>query len=193
MKTRILKIMAAGAGLSMLSGCIVLSVYPFYNARDLISDASVAGRWVNAGNTNEFWQFAAPGEKSYMLTTTDASNTNSFNAHLFQLKQYEFLDLLTTNRGEFELPLHLISMVSHTNDTMSLRFMDYGWLAGLLETNTAALRHIIVFSNPDDTNSDKMVYLTASTPDLQRFLLKHAGDTNAFSTGSAVELSRVAQ
>ena len=191
MKTKMLKLVAASAALSMLAGCIVLSVYPFYTAKDLISDPGLAGRWVKAGQTNEVWLFEASGGKSYLLTTTDEHNTNCFAAHLFQLKQFQFLDLLTTNRGEFEMPMHLIAKVARDGSNLSLPFMDYGWLASLLETNPAALRHIVVPEKSDDTNSGNMVYLTADTKDLQKFLLKHAGDTNAFSSDSSVSLKRV--
>jgi hypothetical protein len=190
MKTNFLKFVAAGVALSMLAGCIVLSVYPFYNAKDLTFDPALAGHWARTGRANEFWQFTASDKKSYVLTTTDETSTNCFTAHLFQLKQYQFLDLLTTNRSEFELPLHLISQVTRNDTNLSLHFLDYGWLSALLETNSTVLRHIVVPEKPDDTNGDKMMYLTAGTADLQKFLLKHVDDTNAFSSDSAVELQR---
>lgn len=193
MKKRILKLMAAGAVLSMVAGCIVLSVYPFYNDKDLVFDPALAGRWVRDRDTNEFWEFTGSGGKFYMLTTTDATDTNCFEAHLFQLKEYQFLDLLTTNRGEFEMPLHLISLVNRSDTNLSLQFLDYGWLTSLLKTNPAVLRHIVVPENPNDTNSDNMLYLTADTKDLQKFLLKHVADTNAFSSESTVELKQVSQ
>jgi hypothetical protein len=91
------------------------------------------------------------------------------------------------------LPLHLISKVSRNDANLSLHFMDYGWLAGFVETNPTVIRHIIVPHNPDDTNGDKMLYLTATTRELQKFLLKHAADANAFSSNSAIELHRAAQ
>lgn len=190
MKIKFLKFPAAGAILSVLAGCIVLSVYPFYTPKDLIFDPGLTGRWVKAASTNEFWQFADTGGKFYMLTTADNQDTNGFEAHLFRLKQYHFLDLLTTNRGEFQMPVHLISKVTRTDTNLSLQFLDYGWLTGLLETNPAVLRHIIVPEKPDDTNSGNMLYLTAETKDLQKFLLKHAEDPNAFNSNSAVELVR---
>ncbi|HUC85371.1 MAG TPA: hypothetical protein VL970_09285 [Candidatus Acidoferrales bacterium] len=190
MKMNILKLAAAVTGLSLMAGCIVLSVYPFYTKRDLLFDPALAGRWADARQSNAFWQFADLAEKSYLVTTTDEHDTNCFEAHLFQLKQYQFLDLLTTNRGEFEMPMHLISKVARADTNLSLQFMDFGWLAGLLETNPAVLRHIVVPTEPGNTNNN-MVYLTADTKDLQKFLLKHAEDTNAFNLSSAVELRRV--
>jgi hypothetical protein len=117
---------------------------------------------------------------------------------LFQLKQYQFLDLLITNRGEFQMPLHLITKVTRADTNLSLHFMDFGWLAALLQTNPAVLRHIVVpeagYTNDSldslDNGDNKMVYLTADTKDLQKFLLKHADDTNAFTPDSLVELKR---
>lgn len=189
MKTNPLALIAAAA-LSLLAGCVTLSVYPFYTPKDLIFDPALTGRWGDTSSTNKFWQFADADGKFYMLTSTDDQSTNVFEAHLFQLKQYQFFDLLTTNRdalSKFEMPVHLVSKVVHTDTNLSLQFLDYGWLASLLETNPAVLRHIVVPDQPGDTN-DNMFFLTAETKDLQKFLLKHANDTNAFNPSSAVEL-----
>jgi hypothetical protein len=193
MKTKIFKLVATTAALSLLAGCIVLSVYPFYTPRDLIFDPGLTGRWVEAKSTNTFWQFDGTGGKFYLLTITDDQSTNAFEANLFQLKQYRFLDLLTTNRDEFtrfEMPMHLVSRVEHNGTNLSLHFLDYGWLVGLLTNDPTALRHIVVPEEPGDTNGN-MLYLTADTKDLQKFLLKHAEDTNAFSSDSAEELKLV--
>jgi hypothetical protein len=190
MQTNLLKYLAAGSVLTLLAGCIVLSVYPFYTPKDLIFDPGLAGRWVKTSSTNEFWQFSDAGGKTYLVTTTDAQSTNGLEAHLFQLKQYQFLDLLTTNRDQFQMPVHLIAKAARNDASVSLHFLDYGWLAGLLETNPAVLRHLVVPEKPGDTN-DSMLFLTAETKDLQKFLLKHAEDTNAFNADSAVELQRV--
>lgn len=177
----------------MLSGCIVLSVYPFYTAKDLIFDSGLVGQWSKVNGNNEFWQFADAGGKFYRLTTTDDQSTNVLEAHLFQLKKYQFLDLITTNRDQFQMPMHLISKVSRNDDSMTLKFLDYGWLADLIDTNPAVLRHVVVPNNPDNTNDGNMVYLTADTKDLQKFLLSHAEDTNAFNANSTIELKRVSR
>jgi hypothetical protein len=92
--------------------------------------------------------------------------------------------------------MHLIAKVARADTNLSLHFMDFSWLAGLLRTNPAVLRHLVVPEAGDtnislDNGDNKMVYLTADTKDLQKFLLKHAGDTNAFNSDSAVELKRM--
>jgi hypothetical protein len=191
MKTNLLKFVAAGSALSLLAGCIVLSVYPFYTPKDLMVDPGLAGRWVKAKATNESWQFSDSGGKCYMLTTVDTESTNGLEAHLFRLKQYQFLDLLTTNRDQFQMPVHLIAKAKRTEDSLSLQFLDYDWLTGLLTTNPAVLSHLVVPEKPGDTNGG-MLFLTAETKELQKFLLKHAEDTNAFGADSVVELQRAA-
>ncbi|HXC34647.1 MAG TPA: hypothetical protein VNV43_02165 [Candidatus Acidoferrales bacterium] len=198
MKTKILKLVAAVAALSLLAGCAVLSVYPFYTPRDLIFDPGLAGRWVKTPSTNEVWQFDDVGGKFYLLTVADDQSTNVIEANLFQLKHYRFLDLLTTNRDEltrFEMPVHLICKVTRSGDTnLSLHFLDYGWLTSLLTTNPGVLRHIVVPEQPGASTNNgngNMFYLTAETGDLQEFLLEHVDDTNAFSSDSTVELKFV--
>ena len=205
MKVKILKLVAAGAVLSLLAGCLedwgypVGSAYPYYAPQDLIVDPVLAGRWAAEGTTNEFWHFTVAGKKSYLLGVEDASATNGveeapFEAHLFQLQQYHFLDLRTTNRVEYQLPVHLISKVNYSDTNLSVQFLDWGWLTRVLETNPAVLSHILVPDpeKPDSTN-DGMLLLTAPTADLQAFLLKHATDTNAFKDGSADKLRRISR
>jgi hypothetical protein len=191
MKLKLLKPLAACATLSLLAGCIVMSVYPFYNDQDLTADSGLAGQWVNSTSSNETWQFTSSSPKSYMLITVDSASTNTFSAHLFRLKNYQFMDFLTTNRDMYVMPMHLIAKAERNGTNLSMHFLDYGWLSGYLETNPATLRHIVVPANPDDSSSDKMMYLTAGTADLQKFLLKHADDTNAFNSDSDKELQRV--
>jgi hypothetical protein len=188
--SKILKFIGGCAALTMLAGCIVMSVYPFYNDQDLTADPGLAGQWANTTSTNETWQFTSSGPKSYTLTTIDSASTNTFSAHLFQLKKYQFMDFLTTNRDMYVMPMHLIAKAERNGTNLSMHFLDYGWLTGLLETNPAVLRHIVVPANPDDTNNDNMLYLTAGTSDLQKFLLKHAEDTNAFTADSDKELQK---
>jgi hypothetical protein len=49
-----------------------------------------------------------------------------------------------------------------------------------LEHNPEALRHTTSLGNPEDTNSAVLV-LTATTAELQKFIVKHLDDTNMFA------------
>ena len=166
----------------LIAGCVVMSVYPYYTVKDLTFDAGLSGRWAKPGATNEFWEFAPIRNKYYLVTTVDAQETNRFDGYLFQLKGRPFLDLCTTNRDGFnQLPLHLAVKVARSQDELQLAALNYEWLGKLLEANPATLRHIEVPEKPLETNSNKIIYLTADTRDLQKFLLKHQNNTNAFT------------
>lgn len=189
MKTRILPVLFIAAALCLVAGCIVSSVYPYYTPKDLTYDRHLEGTWCKGLATNETWSFGGRNGQFYILTTVDSQSTNNFEAHLFKLKQYEFLDLLTTNRDEFQMPVHILSRVTLEGAGLTLHFLDYGWVTGLLETNPAVLRHVILPAEAGNTN-DNMVFLTADTKELQKFLLKHIADTNAFSKDATMELRR---
>ncbi len=69
---------ALAATLALLTGCIVLSVYPFYTVKDLAYDPSMIGVWTNAQSNAEIWKFE-PGEtNSHALTYASVSETNSW-------------------------------------------------------------------------------------------------------------------
>lgn len=189
-KSALLKIVPIAAVLCLLAGCITLSVYPFYTPRDLIFDPNLTGHWVKVDAANESWQFDDVDGKFYLLTAIDDKSTNGLEAHLFRLKNYQFLDLLTTNRADYQMPVHLITRVVRHDSNLTLQFLDYGWLCNFIETNPAALRHVIVPQTSSDTNNGNMLYLTAETKDLQKFLLKHVEDTNVFGSGSEIDLKR---
>jgi hypothetical protein len=79
------QVAALTLGLGLLAGCVVMSVYPYYTLKDLTFDAGLAGRWAKPGTTNEFWEFTAVTDKSYLVTTADDHETNHFEGYLFQL------------------------------------------------------------------------------------------------------------
>ena len=189
MKTT-LKITTGLALMTLLAGCVVTSVYPFYTAKDVVFDPALVGAWAEAGSTNaanDHWRFARLNEQAYGLTTVENNKTNGYAAHRFRLKQHFFLDLCPTNRVEDALPLHYLVKIAKTGPKLQVKVLNFEWLAKILEKNPKALRHILVPNEPGNTNNNQLV-LTADTPELQNFILKHINDTNTF--GDATELTR---
>ena len=84
------------------------------------------------------------------------------------------------------MPLHYLVQIENTGSKLQVKVLNFEWLAKLLETNPKALRHILV-PEAGNTNNNQLV-LTADTPELQKFILKHINDTNTF--GDATELTR---
>lgn len=169
-----------------LTGCVVTSIYPYYTDKDLVFDPALVGDWVEAGATNasaEHATFERAGEKGYSVTTFTTTETNSSDAHLFRLKQQLFLDVCTTNRSLDYVPVHQVSKVTRTGPTMETANLNYDWLTKLLEKNPREIRHMVLRQKPADEKGGRIV-LTADTKELQRFILKHINNTNAWNKPS---------
>ena len=150
MKTTI-KIMTGLALMTLLAGCVVTSVYPFYTAKDVQFDPALVGTWAEAGSTNaanDHWRFDRLNQQAYWLTTVENNKTNRYETHRFRLKQHVFLDLCTTNRVEDQLPLHYLLKIENTGSKLQFKLLNFEWLAKLLEKNPKALRHILVPKSP---------------------------------------------
>ncbi|HEU5070746.1 MAG TPA: hypothetical protein VFV96_10100 [Verrucomicrobiae bacterium] len=167
-----------------LVGCVVTSVYPYYTAKDVVSDPALIGTWAEAGETNaaeKNWQFAAGPDQSYLLTVRDTAEKTGFTAHLFALPGRRYLDALPTKREDDFIPPHYLLAVSRLDGTaLELSLLSYGWLQELVKTNPAAIRHVWVDRDAQQPDSGKLV-LTADTAELQRFILQYRDDTNAFA------------
>ena len=179
-----LAVIAAG-GL-LLAGCVVTSVYPWYTAKDVVFEPALVGQWQGTEpgaktdiKADEFWEFEKMTDKAYRLTVAEKNGRKEFNAHLFKLGRRSFLDCLPRERPEDGLPLHYLLLVNKTTPTFEFTMLNYDWLTKLLEANPEALRHVIVPKKLDESGDGDLV-LTANTAELQRFLLKHVNDTNAF-------------
>lgn len=181
MKTKTL-IMAASAGL-LLSACIP-SVEPFFLDKDVVFDPTLLGEWQAKDTKNEpqHWKFERGKDKAYALTVTDDEGKQGhFTATLFELKQHQFLDLIAdecefaTNQvdlvGFSLIAGHLLVHVAQVEPDLKMAFCDYKWLDEYLKENPKALAH----RGGDD------IVLTATTRQLQRFVLKHVDGGELFS------------
>lgn len=167
-----------------LTACIP-SLNPFYTARDVVFDPALIGEWTSKdsgdqSDTPDRWTFERiAGEdndaQGYHLTVTDGEGKQGeFKATLFQLKDHRFLDLIpedceyATNQSDLVafamFPGHLLIHVKQIEPELKMAFSDFDWLAKHLEDHPKALVH---------HQEDERILLTASTKQLQRFVLKH--------------------
>ena len=181
MKTRNRITLATAAVL--LCSCIP-SVNPFYTDQDVVFDARLLGEWQEKDKSDnpDVWEFEGTTNKMYKLTITEKEGKQGrFNAHLFQLKQEYFLDLIpddchyATNQADLVAasmyPGHLLVRVPQLEPVLKLALFDFGWLEEFIKKNPKALAH--------HKEGDHMV-LTAGTRDLQKFVLKHLGEDELF-------------
>jgi hypothetical protein len=167
----------------LLCSCIP-SVNPFYTDQDVVFDTRLLGEWQEKDKSDnpDVWKFDGTTNKMYKLTITEKKGRQGrFNAHLFQLKQELFLDLIpddcnyATNQadlvGASMYPGHLLVRVPQLEPDLKLAFFDFGWLEELIKKNPKVLAH--------HKEGDHII-LTAGTHDLQKFVLNHLGEDELF-------------
>lgn len=169
-------LLAALGGLALLfSGCLVISVYPYYSEKDLTFEPGLLGSWTKIADQPEHWKFEKSDANGYQLTVSDNSNTNVMQAHLFKLQGQSFLDLFApdanTDVQPPPIPSHLLLRVTALSPNVKLAALDHGWLRDLLMKNPKALRHEI--PKTKDKPEDRPIVLTADTAELQAFLIKN--------------------
>jgi hypothetical protein len=183
--TSLLSILALGL---ILTGCVP-SLNPLYTEQDLVFDAALVGTW-KSDNDEETWTFKKDGEKSYELKHTDEKGQKAtFEAHLVKLDKHLFLDLLVTdltddaklnNLAHMAMaPCHLFFKVHQIGGGPRLSLLDADWISKHLESNPDALKH---------RKTENHLLLTADTKDLQRFIIEHADNEDAFDKEDALVL-----
>jgi hypothetical protein len=173
-----------------IAGCVP-SLEPIYTEKDIVFDAALVGIWKES-DSKSTWNFTKGGEKKYTLLHTDGDGRKAeFEVHLVKLKDRQFLDLLVTKLSEPEVqlnvwasaslvPAHLILQVYGIGKTLKIAAMNPDWLKEHLEKNPGAIQHRQL--------PDKRVVVTASTTDLQKYVLLQAEGEGLF--GEPAELTR---
>ena len=172
----------------LLVSCVP-SANPFYTEKDVVYESRLIGEWKpkERSESAEAWIFEQDEGKIYKLTVIEGGGKKGvFQARLFKLKQAYFLDLVPTdcqfadgqaNIVDFAMfPGHLLLRAPQLGPELKLSLLDPDWLGQFLEKHPRALTHHYA-------KKDRLV-LTAETPDLQRFLLKHIGEAELFGKPS---------
>ena len=181
--------------IALFAACIP-SVNPFYRDKDVAFDARLLGEWQETGTTDEpeVWKFEKADDRAYKLEVTEKGGKHGqLEAHLFKLKQDYFLDLIpadcnyATNQSDLiaasMYPGHLLVRVTQIEPELKIAFSDFDWLEKYLEAHPKALAHL--------KNDDRLL-LTASTSELQKFVLKHLGDGELFQKPAGMTRRSVA-
>jgi len=164
-------------GIALIASACVQSLHPLYTGKDLIFEPALLGEWVEAKpDSKSTLTFSKTGDKEYKLRSGDPGDKQSiFIAHLVELGDKLFLDVKPDPASERDcsgLPWHMFFYISQIQPTLRMWDRNDKWLEKLLKKNPAALKHEIV---------DGDLVLTASTKQLQSFVLRHVNDKSAFT------------
>ena len=178
MKTKSLAVFAL---LSLfLVGCIP-SLHPLYTKNELVFESSLLGIWIEEGGGISY-EFIKNDSSSYTMIYTEDSIPSDFTAHLLKLGDNLFLNLQPDEPecgNEFHkgylIAAHSFYKVSLEKDVLRLDGLDIDWLRGLYRDRKTELSREIL-------QGDEFV-LTASTKELQEFVLEYAENEDAFPKG----------
>jgi hypothetical protein len=193
---------------ALLAGCgPIFSLQPLFTKENIVFDEKLLGAWVQDPNKPaNAWEFARLDEagagtladeykddlkRFYRLNVTSEENNTvhkaSVVACLVKLGDRLFLDAFPDKfpSGEqdieklpllynafFFVPVHTFIKVDLTGSQLKLWLTDDDEITKLFEAEPTAVRHETV---------DRRPILTASTEELQAFVLKHAGDDRLFA------------
>ena len=178
----------------LLSGCVpVISLYPLYTGKDVVFEEKLLGTWVqdDGETTWEFKTIDEPNNAYKLIFSDDEGKKGSFIARLVKLQNRRFLDVYPSevpwelddpNKTDwpynafFLIPAHAFLRVDSIGPQLKIRLLLESEVEELLKQEPKAIKHAVI--------EDRLV-LTASTKELQAFVLKYADGDELF-TGDIV-------
>jgi hypothetical protein len=173
----------------VLQGCIVKSVYPFFKESDVVFKKELVGSWMD--NDSNRWNIHANPFKpnSYELHYIKGNRDVAFAGTLFTLDGYLYMDLFPVSDNKEEMlffdvhlvPTHSVAMVEKlTSDDIIIKWFNEEWLESLFSQNKIRISHEMIMDFDLKPNEDEGMYLlTASTDELQKFIVKYREEAMA--------------
>ncbi len=176
---------------ALLGGCVpVMSLHSLYTKENVVFEEKLLGTWVDDPNSPEtIWEFThidEPKNAYKLIVSDDKGKKGSFVAHLVKLENSLFLDVFPDefpcdtedpNKIDwlynvfFLVPVHTFIKIDSIEPQLKMRLTDDDKMAELLKEDPNAVKHMSI--------EDKLI-LTASTEELQAFVLKYADDSRVF-------------
>jgi hypothetical protein len=169
--------------LLLVCGGCTLTLHSLFTAKDLVFDDNLVGKWTAQDAT---WDIKPFDKKTgrYMLTTTMKNQPPAqFYAYLGEVKGVRFLELLPkrpdaihpkTFYGGHFVTLRSFWKVSLGDSALTLTPLSSRWLESMIKQNKLTIK----YEKPEDG----VLFLTASTQELQDLVTTYADDPGAFPT-----------
>jgi hypothetical protein len=194
----------------LLQGCVVKSLHPFYRNADLVFRSELLNTWVDSDGSKWSIQQSKSGNNTYeMHWLHNGERDVVFIAHLFRLGDGLYLDLFPEGDNQSSddfsmfsmhlLPVHSVAKVHVLNkDEVAIKWFNEKWMNSLFEQNRIKISHekllsdLVDADDPNVKNAAKSIetqyVLTASTDELQKFLVKYGNEDSAFDDENTVWL-----
>ena len=176
---------------ALLGGCVpVMSLHSLYTEGDVVFEENLVGTWVDDPDSPKTtWEFSRAGakEKAYKLVySDDEGKKGSFVVHLVKLENRLFLDVLPSQFPSeqqdwekmkwaynffFFVSAHTFIKIDSIEPKLKMRRTINDEMKELFKEEPNAVKHELV---------EDEIILTASTKELQAFVLKYAYDIRVF-------------
>jgi len=173
MKTTLKKI--AFYTLALLLGGCVPSLHPLFTDEEIIFDANLVGVW-GEPNSKNFWEFQpVVNSKKYDVICTDDKGIGKFDGRLGKIGNKTYLDIYPDEPNVIGndfykshlMGIHTFAEIDISKNGLKLNFMNPDNTEKLLKAEPNSIKFEEV---------DNRIVLTASTKELQAFILKYSGN-----------------
>ena len=172
-----------------ISSCFVKSLHPFYKESDVEFKNELLGTWLDEDsatwriNPYVFTKGFMEGDStdnSYLVEMfDDSTNMSTFNVHLFRLEDKLYVDFDPIRGDRYDemidihmIPAHTIARIDFVSEEeVVIAWFEQDWLKGLFEENRVKIDHEVI--RTAEENFTKEYVLTASTDELQKFIIKY--------------------
>jgi hypothetical protein len=185
-------------GLALLvQSCLVKSLHPFFAEKDVVFKPELLNTWTDQDSGK--WIILPVKEKpnAYEMKFRKEEKEATFMVHLFKLEGEMYLDFLplSSNTPSIDIfnlhlfPSHSVAKVTMiSKDEVLIKWFNEEWLRTLFTQNRIKIAHEEILDEMAKDPDDKTYILTASTEELQKFLVKYGNEDAAFDGDNTVWL-----
>jgi hypothetical protein len=189
------------AFLTLLSGCLVSSIHPFFRDKDIVFDPVMTGKWLDGDSSlwviepnmasEGFMEPESPDQKYSITYFEEPDRSGKFIGTLFRINGVQYVDFYPDTDEDncvteltcwHHFPTHTLARVQFNSDSILLYWFGEEWLSDMLEENRIRIKHETV----DLGNNYTRRVLTASTDELQKFIRKYANDPKTMEEINAI-------
>ncbi|HZY82139.1 MAG TPA: hypothetical protein VFE50_21590 [Cyclobacteriaceae bacterium] len=181
-------------------GCIVKSVHQFYKEKDVFLRPTIEGTWEDKEKVQ--WTIHRnPFGKNYELHCSKNGREVALLGTLFELDGNTYLDIIPTQDNSEEVlvfdlhmvPTHSIARINIAgNDEINIFWFNEEWLREMFTQNKIRISHELVMDADPKSKDDGLYLLTATTDELQKFVMKYGNDERAYDENDlSLELKRI--
>lgn len=187
--------------IATLQSCVVKSIHPYYHTRDIVTRKEFVNNWIDGDGQR--WTIEQNREvtNQYKMTwRNDKNQTVIFIGTLFELNKQIYIDFLLEDfscENEYDLnlvslhimPVHTVAKVQRISEKeISIKWFNEKWMKSLFEQNKIKIAHEIINEDEKEKSAQEYV-LTASTDELQKFLVKYGNEDSNFDDNNTVWLN----